>query len=1028
MSSFNKTFPTDDLLIKHFFILGIGTDKILDSKYFSNIKSISDSHKLIPSILSLFPKFPKNHINIDENVLLHHCFPNGFYLHKFSQFPQPNHFFFELDNIPLSNKQSPLYFTCLSFFEPIENYNLFKIIHDKGVNFAEQYLQTPQNSQTNNSNDGTNINCPLIGEGYYIEKIIGFISGEYHPDTLSKILILLHGRYTGHYNEINEPLEKVIESLIFKIPSMKLGKCKLEAILFNKQFNFEYPQVNSIPQSFIQVCKIFEKYDIDEVFQIFKYILLEEPILMFSEKKYELTSTFDAFLSLIYPFKCVVPHCGILPDNSLGLIESCDKFIFGINQNYNEDFFKKNEIQLYNKKIFILDLNKKEIVTMKKFDVIQIDLDNDLEDDFEFFNDNNSSEEKEESKYNYRNMDLNYDMNPDIFKKESEVEINLPAHYKKKTYNNIKDYLQNLGKNHNKSSDHLEADIFSHKLKEQFNYFLVSILLDYANFVKYDFEVVDNYLFNPETNFNIEKLFDVDGFINSHKVDELFYKKFFHTKLFKNFILKKIYPFNLNDKIDILYFDERIADKKNKNTFAKKINTPFMYYQFNSSDYKIFVDSPNFSFNEINYIKNDIYYDKNYFNYYQVMVDIPNSNDIIIKYPIFPKLLYDDYYFGKTYFDLYKDNEIPTLNMNLINQKIKEIKKLIRNPDFNSVYKNINYSLNNLEESKLLMIEQKFYLPNVWIALNALTLNYCNNKEEKDARFSEIIEKLYEIVYIEPEIIFLILIIINKYGTSEQILITFAKILKNKILLNNYSLYSIVLTNLTKNFNSNMYSSKTNIISSRAAILNKKDNNMEILNRDNIKFPKRGIYSHDEEIQESIEFGLQTMCCYCRKLNHINYSLLMEQKGKTEGTLLQCGSCKKNFSPRMKVNINNTKIESFELLSCWDLLEFIKNEFMTTNIFNIDVINFKKNYEEFFWNCVFYFSMNGLNFEFLTPYVKDISENFGKTIYINNNLNTQFSDLYYENTAKVSYNEGNNNGNMVSNYKHPFIKMNSGKK
>ena len=198
------------------------------------------------------------------------------------------------------------------------------------------------------------------------------------------------------------------------------------------------------------------------------------------------------------------------------------------------------------------------------------------------------------------------------------------------------------------------------------------------------FESADYLLFNAFTDDGqnldqelCEKLFDVDGFINSHKVDELFYKKFFHTKLFKNFILKKIYPFNLNDKIDILYFDERIADKKNKNTFAKKINTPFMYYQFNSSDYKIFVDSPNFSFNEINFIKNDIYYNKNYFKYYQVMVDIPNSNDIIIKYPIFPKLLYDDYYFGKTYFDLYKDNEIPTLNMNLINQKIKEIKKLI---------------------------------------------------------------------------------------------------------------------------------------------------------------------------------------------------------------------------------------------------------------------------------------------------------------------------------------------------------------
>ena len=90
-------------------------------------------------------------------------------------------------------------------------------------------------------------------------------------------------------------------------------------------------------------------------------------------------------------------------------------------------------------------------------------------------------------------------------------------------------------------------------------YFLVSIFLDYANFIKYDFEVVDNFLF-----------------INSHKVEELFYRKFFHTKIFKNFIIKKIYPINLEDKIDILYFDERIVDKKNKNAFANSQYTTYL--------------------------------------------------------------------------------------------------------------------------------------------------------------------------------------------------------------------------------------------------------------------------------------------------------------------------------------------------------------------------------------------------------------------------------------------------------------------
>ena len=119
-------------------------------------------------------------------------------------------------------------------------------------------------------------------------------------------------------------------------------------------------------------------------------------------------------------------------------------------------------------------------------------------------------------------------------------------------------------------------DNFNHKIKEQFMYFLVSIFLDYANFIKYDFEVVDNFLLNPEYDFNIEKLFDIEGFINSHKVEELFYRKFFHTKIFKNFIIKKIYLISLEDKIDILYFDERIVDKKNKNAFANSQYTTYL--------------------------------------------------------------------------------------------------------------------------------------------------------------------------------------------------------------------------------------------------------------------------------------------------------------------------------------------------------------------------------------------------------------------------------------------------------------------
>ena len=1033
-----KNIPTENLLIKNFFVLGIDSDKILDTNYFANIKSISDTHKLKPSVLSIFPSFQNNNIYINENMLLRHCFPNGFYIKKYSQFPLPEHFCFELNNYPLNSRQSKLYFTCLSFYEPIDNYNLFKIIHDKGIDYSEKFLMTQGNKNNENASNNSSNNNNLykeissictLSDKYYIEKVIGFTTIDYFPKTLTKILYLLHGRYTGHFNEIQEPIEKTIESLIFSIPSVKFGKSKLEIILFKKQYYFEYLPVNSVPLSSIEINKIFERYKISDSLQIFKSLLLEEPILFFSRNISELTVTYDAFLSLLYPFTYVQPHCGILPNNSFGLIESCDTFIFGINQEYDPNFFKNNEISVFNKKIIIIDLDHKNKYIYHQIDVIQIDLDNDSDEDDFLFDDNNEDDkdEKNQSKKKYKNY-RNYNEPNQSFEAIKEEEIDLPTHYKKKTYNFIMDYLKILAKNQNQSGHTVEKDNFNQKIKEQFAYFLVSIMLDYSHYIKQNGDLIDDYLMYPENDIKIEKLFDIDGFINnSHKVDELFYRKFFHTKLFKNFIIKKIYPITLQDKIDILYFDERIADKKNKSVFENKINTPFIYYQFNSYDQRIFINTPLFSFNEINYIRNDNNTKKSYFNYFQVVINKKNSNDIIIKYPVFPKLLYDDIYFNKKYSDIHNMNNIPPLNISHIKQNIKDISNLLKNKEVSSVYSYVNYSLNNYNKSKLLRIDMKTILPNIWLVLNALSFNYCISLEEKRIRFSEIIEKLYEIEYIDVDVVSLILIIISKYGTSEQLLITFGKILKNKILLSDYTLHSFVITNLSKNFNSDMNTSKTNTMSSRSAILNKKDSkDMDIMNLNYNNLLKRGIYSHSNE-PEIIDFGFKTMCPYCKILNQINYSIIMKQEGQVHGILLQCGNCQKSFTPRIKVNINEKIVESFNLMSCYDILEFLKNQFMTNNKFSIDVKNFHYDYPDLFWNAIFYFSINDLHFDFMTPYTKDISDKrINMAINKNNNL---YQDLYRESKTIISITDNDNiKGSLLSNYKNPFIKMNNDKR
>jgi hypothetical protein len=89
-------------------------------------------------------------------------------------------------------------------------------------------------------------------------------------------------------------------------------------------------------------------------------------------------------------------------------------------------------------------LDKKRKTIVKQFDVIQIDLDNDLEEDFELIYDKDIGEGKDEFKYNYRN--INFDINHNFNKKENQLEIDLPKHYKKKTYDLIFEYIDNLAK------------------------------------------------------------------------------------------------------------------------------------------------------------------------------------------------------------------------------------------------------------------------------------------------------------------------------------------------------------------------------------------------------------------------------------------------------------------------------------------------------------------------------------------------------------------------------------------------------
>ena len=73
--------------------------------------------------------------------------------------------------------------------------------------------------------------------------------------------------------------------------------------------------------------------------------------------------------------------------------------------------------------------------------------------------------------------------------------------------------------------------------------------------------------------------------------DEIFLSRFFLTKIFKNFVIRK-YLNNDIDKFIFLHFDETILSKKNRSFFSRKIKTEFaipIYHYYRSSKDSVYL-------------------------------------------------------------------------------------------------------------------------------------------------------------------------------------------------------------------------------------------------------------------------------------------------------------------------------------------------------------------------------------------------------------------------------------------------------
>ena len=942
-------------LLQYFYVIG------LDNKTTSKMSFYKNSNlTLKPKITTKYPNINLPYLNIPNEIIISHCFPNGFKLleKNNNNIPQSEYFFFSIDNPnPLEEnnnfRHEKIHFSCLLFYEDIKTY--YKIFSMKNCDFVNDFLVFSK----------------------YVPKIICFCS--FYPFYIEyiKILQTLRSYINENFdNGIDYPIESYIDSLIFKIPTPPKGIFKINLQFLYLNINFEQKCPNEIPLPEVDLLYLFHFFTIDKIFLILKYILFEYPIFIFHNNKYELSSIIEGLICLIFPFKYQYSIIPILPIENFSLIRYMKCFIIGINGKYYEKYFDDNKIEISDKTVIVINIFKDKKLL---YEIFKIEPNIKKP---EIFLEQISSFEK-----NYKN--------------ENSIEINLPEHYTEKTMRRIRDFFLLIKFNN------ITKIQFNEEIRKITFYYFVSLFVEYQKFIIESENITQN-LFEKFLKGKIElnDIFNSKKFLEKiSKNDIPFFTTLINTEMFKKFIIKKVFPITTQDKLDVLLFDENIIKKVNKNLFSKSISTPFLDYKFDKNVIMINIENRNFNRDEKIFLSTE-QGKKKALDYNQLIIDNSyNSNSSInskmnkflgqfinipsfkIKYYGFPNLLYDKIFFKKiednNNIDLsnkeIESNDIYKMNPGKLFMTYENIcEKIIENEIIKKNYEIYNYSLNNIS----LRPNMSNYILLLWLKYFALSFWYLIPIERK-TRWNEIKKVLLSCSFIDENLYTLILRVILNYGDINMV-IEYFEFMKKK----SYLIYLL----LKIKFSIEKKKKKSNNINNDNLNNNNEQENEKKLKRSLTK-------STLKDDKDKIIFETKVKCQNCNnEIDLLNITTdFSKMDFNTKNLKINC-TCNNTFLASMNVKVQSNKgenvyYEKFNLYTPYFLYNL--NWEKTNNKINIS--SFSIDYPERFWNAIWYFSLQNLSCDFLIPYKKnnefEIQKvevlNFNKNDFIYNNIKSK---------------------------------------
>ena len=983
----------------------------------------------IPKVISKYPNINLPYLIISDSIIASHCFPKGIineiidYNDNNDLLKKENHienFIFSLENMSPEVKVSSLrtnkvYYTCLLFYENIENYR-------NCINHRKKYSY---------SIDSEELNKKIL-----IPKVICLSSFNPFYEQTKYILQRLKN-YVDNFNYNNKsfdnlniyPIEKIIEGLIFNLPSLPRGNFSLKLnndsfsykkIMNNekkekiknvdidsKEIIFQENPPNMNPRDIYNYSILMKYFRIEEVFEVLKFIILEEPILFFSEDKEDLTIIIESLISLIYPLQYPHPVIAILPEQNYSLISLFKHFIFGINYKYSEDILIKKIILDGVKFIRIIRLDKRfnNILNSNESDNLG----------YMIFTSLKFDENKPLIKFDQIEQNVYKNEKEDIKLIHEKKKINLPRHYlekccrkiEKRTEEKMKEIELKYKNQNEEFINKLKINAFNSEIRDTFLYFFCSILLKYQEYcVKYEKKIYEeqdkdgNFVEKEFEERNIEMdekyymkkikiddMFNVEDFINSTpSLDRQFYRIFFGTKIFLNFMKKKIFPDSNQDKLDVLYFDEIINKKLSRELHSQKKETKFLDFEFDKLKNEIKIDSlkKQLDNNIKQYLYKKINREKalNYFQYIYFNGENDDSSDdeentvekndqIYYYYYVFPILLNDGIFYNEKYKDKNNNNlnvwsffQYSSLSEEsniLYNLFEEESSKIIDDENINKNYIFFDYSLNPTSQFRF---KNDYLIKMLWLLY--LSKTFKSIPLNKKRYYFEILMNFIKKnkVTIDENILLNLFNSINNSGDRWMNQDIFPY-MKNKT-------YASYLCGREKMKLENNF---IKFIMNKEKKINKEDNdNSQENEKTKIEIQKQEqLEKQKYEEKKYLNFIVNSFCTtkigekdLCNELFSENISNLFSDQ--EEYIKFTCNKCQKKQNLKIACKINNSEekenyIINFELLSPMTLL----NKSWIKNNLDLNPYFICENYLECYLSAIFYFYEQNLPCNFLMP-------------------------------------------------------------